>query len=56
MKVFVMNDGFVLLFIKLIVVGGGMLVGVVCVFIGGYIVVVVKLDNLVYAWGDNFVG
>ncbi|ABP00713.1 predicted protein [Ostreococcus lucimarinus CCE9901] len=55
-KVLVMNDGLVLPPIKLIAAGGGTLAGVARVPIGGHTVAVAKLDNSVYAWGDNFAG
>ena len=55
-KVLVMNDGLVLPPIKLIAAGGGTLAGVARVPIGGHTVAAAKLDNSVYAWGDNFAG
>jgi alpha-tubulin suppressor-like RCC1 family protein len=51
-----MNNGLVLPPIRLIAAGGGTVAGAARVPIGGHTVAVAKLDNSVYAWGDNFAG
>jgi alpha-tubulin suppressor-like RCC1 family protein len=51
-----MNNGLVLPPIKFIAAGGGTVAGAARVPIGGHTVAVGKLDDSVYAWGDNFAG